>query len=125
MSNQQHERYLEQLEECKQEQAYIEADEAAAELAVQMDWNSWRSISKSKLMKRDVIIDMSNKVEELMDMFPGIVKDQSLLYNIAGNVPIDEEKMNEVVKLKMLRILLAPISYDELRKYLGYEVWIP
>lgn len=112
MSNQQHERYLEQLEECKQEQAYIEADEAAAELAVQME-------------KRDVIIDMSNKVEELMDMFPGIVKDQSLLYNIAGNVPIDEEKMNEVVKLKMLRILLAPISYDELRKYLGYEVWIP
>jgi hypothetical protein len=78
--------------------------------------------------KREIIMGMSNKVEELMDMFPGMVKDQSLLYNIAGNIPINEEKMNEIVKLKILRILLD-MSYDELRKYLGYEEvyqeWIP
>lgn len=37
MSNQEHERYLEQLEECKQEQAYIEADEAAEEEAYQIE----------------------------------------------------------------------------------------
>ena len=77
--------------------------------------------------KRQVIIDMADRVETLIDTFPGMVKDQSLLYNIAGNIPINEEKMNEIVKLKILRILLD-MSYDELRKYLGYEEvqeWMP
>ena len=37
MSNQEHERYLEQLEECKVEQAYVEADEAAEEEAYQIE----------------------------------------------------------------------------------------
>lgn len=78
--------------------------------------------------KRQIIIDMANRVETLMDMFPGMVKDQSLLYNIAGDIPINEEKMNEIVKLKILRVLLD-MSYDELREYLGYESevqeWVP
>jgi len=73
-----------------------------------------------QMHKCQVIIDMANRVEELMDMFPGMVKDQSLLYNIAGDIPINEEKMNEIVKLKILRILLD-MPYDELREYLGYE----
>ena len=89
------------------------------------DPNIERSVA---MHKREVIMGMSNKVEELMDMFPGMVKDQSLLYNIAGNIPVNEAKMNEIVKLKILRILLD-MPYDELREYLGYEKkvqeWIP
>jgi len=74
-----------------------------------------------QMHKRQIIIDMADKVETLMDMFPGMVKDQSLLYNIAGGIPINEEKMNEIVKLKILSTLLNE-SYDELRDYLGYDL---
>ena len=81
------------------------------------DPNIERSVA---MHKREVIMDMADKVETVMNTFPGIVKDQSLLYNIAGDIPIDEEKMNEIAKLKILSLLLD-MSYDELRDYLGYE----
>ena len=67
------------------------------------DPNIERSVA---MHKREVIMDMADKVETVMNTFPGIVKDQSLLYNIAGDIPIDEEKMNEIVKLKILSLLL-------------------
>lgn len=69
--------------------------------------------------KRDHIILMADRVENLMELFPILVKEQSLTYNLAGNIPIDEEKMSEIVKLKILSVLLE-LSYDDLKVYLGY-----
>ena len=68
----------------------------------------------------DYIITMADRVEYLMGIFPSLVKERSLTHNLLLDLPINEEKMNEVVKLKILSILLD-MPYDELKIYLGYE----
>ena len=70
--------------------------------------------------KRDYIITMADRVEYLMDTFPVLVKERSLTHNLLLDLPINEEKMSEIVKLKILSILLD-MPYDELKIYLGYE----